>query len=113
MTDTTLVGIDLAMKISHVTAMDDGGQVVERKRIRCAQLQSYLALLPPGVSTAVILLKSADRKFPGFLRHHTSLTLSVRTHRDRTRHRSGWRRPPPWSHIPKKSRTVHAPSLPV
>ena len=40
------VGIDLAKRVFHVTAVDDGGAVVERKRLRRAGLHSYLAQLP-------------------------------------------------------------------
>ena len=53
MTNITRVGIDLAKKIFHVTAMDESGQMAERKRFRRAQLQSYLALLPPGCVVAM------------------------------------------------------------
>ena len=48
MTDITRVGIDLAKKIFHVTAMDADGRILERKRFRRARLHSYLALLPAG-----------------------------------------------------------------
>ena len=48
MTKITRVGIDLAKTVFHLTAMDGDGNVVERKRLRRAQLQSYLARLPKG-----------------------------------------------------------------
>ena len=47
------VGIDLAKKVFHVTAVDAAGAVLERKRLRRAGLQSYLALLPPGCTVAM------------------------------------------------------------
>ena len=53
MTETTRVGIDLAKKIFHLTAMDADGNVVERKRLRRAGLQSYLAQLPTGCIIAM------------------------------------------------------------
>ena len=59
MTDITRVGIDLAKKIFHVTAMDESGRVLERKRFRRAQLQSYLALLPSGCVVAMEACGSA------------------------------------------------------
>ena len=59
MTDITRVGIDLAKKIFHVTAMDADGKVLERKRFRRAQLQSYLALLPTGCVVAMEACASA------------------------------------------------------
>ena len=42
------VGIDLAKKVFHVTAVDDTGAMVERRRLRRAGLQSYLASLAAG-----------------------------------------------------------------
>ena len=53
MSETTRVGIDLAKKIFHLTAMDDDGNVVERQRLRRAGLQSYLARLPRGCVVAM------------------------------------------------------------
>ncbi|MCY3819012.1 MAG: hypothetical protein OXH52_06560 [Gammaproteobacteria bacterium] len=53
MTEITRVGIDLAKKIFHLTAMDSGGEIVERKRLRRAGLQSYLARLPKGCVVAM------------------------------------------------------------
>ncbi|MCZ0944484.1 MAG: IS110 family transposase [Gammaproteobacteria bacterium] len=47
------VGIDLAKKVFHVTAVDAEGAVVERKRLRRAGLQSYLAGLPAGCVVAM------------------------------------------------------------
>ncbi len=46
MTEITRVGIDLAKKIFHLSAMDADGNIVERKRLRRSELQSYLARLP-------------------------------------------------------------------
>jgi len=48
MNDITRVGVDLGKKVFHLTAVDRRGAVVERKQLRRAQPQSYLALLPPG-----------------------------------------------------------------
>ena len=53
MDNVSRVGIDLAKKVFHVTAVDAAGAVVERKRLRRAGLQSYLALLPPGCTVAM------------------------------------------------------------
>ena len=47
------VGIDLAKKVIHVTAVDDAGAVIERKKLRRAGLQSYRALLPTGCTVAM------------------------------------------------------------
>ena len=47
------VGIDLAKKVFHLKAVDDTGEVVERKKLRRAGLQSYLALLPTGCTVAM------------------------------------------------------------
>ena len=47
------VGIDLAKKVFHVTAVDGGGTVLERKRLRRAGLQSYLSRLPTGCVIAM------------------------------------------------------------
>lgn len=46
MDKVTRVGIDLAKKVFHVTAVDADGAVLERKRLRRAGLQSFLACLP-------------------------------------------------------------------
>ena len=46
MTEINRVGIDLAKTIFHLTAMDEDGDVVERKRLRRGGLESYLARLP-------------------------------------------------------------------
>lgn len=53
MNETTRVAVDLAKRIFHVTAMDDDGNIVERKRLRRAGLQSYLARLPSGCIVAM------------------------------------------------------------
>ena len=37
------VGTDLAKKVFHLTAVDDTGAVVEHKRVRRAELQSYVS----------------------------------------------------------------------
>ncbi|MDE0006449.1 MAG: hypothetical protein OXQ29_27480 [Rhodospirillaceae bacterium] len=47
------VGIDLAKKVFHVTAVDDTGAVMERRKLWRAGLQSYLALLPTGCTVAM------------------------------------------------------------
>ena len=53
------VGIDLAKKVFHLTAVDDTGAVIERKRVRRAGLQSYLAQLPRGCIIAMEACGSA------------------------------------------------------
>ena len=59
MSNVTRVAIDLAKKIFHVSAMNDDGEVVERKRLRRAGLQSYLAQLPRGCAVAMEACGSA------------------------------------------------------
>ena len=59
MEKVTRVGIDLAKKVFHVTAVDAVGAIVERKRLRRAGLQSYLALLPEGCVVAMEACGSA------------------------------------------------------
>ena len=53
------VGIDLAKKVFHVTAVDDNGAVLERKRMRRTQLQSYLAHQTTGCVVAMEACGSA------------------------------------------------------
>ena len=53
MSEINRVAIDLAKRVFHVTAMDEAGEIVERKRFRRAGLQSYLALLPTGCVVAM------------------------------------------------------------
>ncbi len=57
--DIRRVGIDLAKKVFHVTAVDGRGEVVERKRTRRAGLQSYLTKLPEGCVVAMEACGSA------------------------------------------------------
>ena len=59
MEKVTRVGIDLAKKVFHLTAVDDTGAVVERKRVRRAGLQSYVARLPRGCIIAMEACGSA------------------------------------------------------
>ena len=59
MTDIGRVGIDLAKRIFHLTAVDETGGVVERKRPCRAGLQSYLTMLPPGCVIAMEACASA------------------------------------------------------
>lgn len=59
MTDIRRVGMDLGKKVFHVTAVDDSGAVVERKRLRRAGLQSYLTMLPRGGVVAMETCGSA------------------------------------------------------
>ena len=59
MTDIKRVGIDLAKTVFHVTAVDEAGAVVARKRFRRAGLHSYLTLLPPGCLVAMEACGSA------------------------------------------------------
>ena len=56
---TRVAGIDLAKRIFHVTAVDAEGTVLERKRLRRAGLQSYLAQLPAGSVVAMEACGSA------------------------------------------------------
>jgi len=56
---TRVAAIDLAKRIFHVTAVDAGGTVLERKRLRRAGLQSYLAQLPAGSVVAMEACGSA------------------------------------------------------
>ncbi|MCY3819338.1 MAG: IS110 family transposase [Gammaproteobacteria bacterium] len=60
MTNIARVGIDLAKQVFHVTALDDSGAVMERKKLRRAGLQSYLALLPRGCVVAMEACGSAN-----------------------------------------------------
>ena len=53
MDNVARIGIDLGKKVFHVTAVDGGGAVLERKRLRRAGLQSYLARLAPGCTVAM------------------------------------------------------------
>ena len=69
MTDINRVGIDLAKTVFHVTAVDEAGEVVERKRFRRAGLHSYLTLLPPGCVVAMEACGSAH--------HWARLALSL------------------------------------
>ena len=66
------VGIDLAKSVFHITAVDDAGAVVERKRLRRAGLQSYLALLPDSCVVAMEACGSA---------HHWGRLASRQGHR--------------------------------
>ena len=59
MSNFSRVGIDLAKKIFHITAVDESGAVVERKRLRRAGLQSYLTMLPQGCVVAMEACGSA------------------------------------------------------
>ena len=55
------VGIDLAKRVFHITAVDAAGAVVERRKLRRAGLQSYLTLLPRGCTVAMEACSSANR----------------------------------------------------
>ena len=59
MTDIKRVGIDLAKTIFHMTAVDEAGATVERKRLRRPGLRIYLAKLPPGCAVAMEACASA------------------------------------------------------
>jgi len=59
MENVTRIGIDLAKRVFHVTAVDGHGAVVERKRLRRAGLESYLARLPRGCMIAMEACGSA------------------------------------------------------
>ena len=60
MSDIKRVGIDLAKSVFHMTAVDESGAVVERKRLRRKGLRAYLALLPPGCAVAMEACGSAN-----------------------------------------------------
>ena len=60
MSDIKRVGIDLAKSIFHMTAVDESGAVVERKRLHRKGLRAYLALLPPGCAVAMEACGSAN-----------------------------------------------------
>ena len=47
------VGIDLAKRVFHLTAVDADGAVLERRKLRRAGLQSYLAQLAAGCTVAM------------------------------------------------------------
>ena len=57
--DIRRVGIDLAKKVFHVTAVDANDGVVERKRLRRTGLQAYLLRLPEGCVVAMEACGSA------------------------------------------------------
>ena len=59
MDQITRIGIDLAKKVFHVTAVDADGAVVERKRLRRGGMQSYLTWLPKGCVVAMEACGSA------------------------------------------------------
>ena len=69
------VGIDLAKKIFHVTAVDETGAVLGRKRLRRTGLQSYLTMLPPGCVVAMEACSSAHQwgRFAARLGHEVRL----------------------------------------
>ena len=53
MENVARVGIDLAKQVFHLTAVDAGGEVVERRRLRRSGLRSYLSELPRGSVVAM------------------------------------------------------------
>ena len=59
MEKVTRVAIDLAKRVFHVTAVDDSGAVLDRKRFRRPGLESYLAMLPQGCVVAMEACGSA------------------------------------------------------
>ena len=64
MDKVTRVGIDLAKRVFHVTAVDADGAVLERRKLRRAGLQSYLALLPAGCTVAMEACGGAHQWYP-------------------------------------------------
>ena len=50
MENVARVGIDLGKQVFHLTAVDAGGEVVERRRLRRTGLRSYLSELPRGAA---------------------------------------------------------------
>ena len=69
MENVTRVGIDLAKRVFHVTAVDAEGSVVERRRCRRAGLQTYLAQLPGGCVVAMESCGGAHHWARRALRH--------------------------------------------
>jgi transposase len=65
----------LGKKVLHVTAVDERGAVVERKRLRRTRMQSYLTRLPQGCSVAMEACASAHHwaRFAGRLGHDVLL----------------------------------------
>ena len=59
MDEITRVGIDLAKKVVHVTAVDGAATVLDYKRLSRGELQSYLAQLPRGRVVAMEVCGSA------------------------------------------------------
>ena len=53
------ISVDMGKRAFHVTAADAKGGIVERKRLRRAGLQSYLARLPAGCEVAMEACGSA------------------------------------------------------
>ena len=77
MSNVTRVAIDLAKTVFHVSAMNDADEVVERKRLRRAGLQSYLAQLPKGCTVAMEACGSAHHWGRLAMRHgHRVLMMS-------------------------------------
>ncbi|MCY3639996.1 MAG: IS110 family transposase [Gammaproteobacteria bacterium] len=74
MTDVRRVGIDLAKRVFHLTAVDGAGRVLERARLRRAGLRQYLAQLPPGTVVAMEACGSAHH----WGRHALGLGCEVR-----------------------------------
>ncbi len=79
MGNVTRVGIDLAKKVFHVTAVDGAGAVVDRKQLRRAGLQSYLTQLPMGCMVAMEACGSAHHWVRVAMRlgHREVLTVSL------------------------------------
>ena len=70
------IGVDLGKRVFHVTAADAKGGIVERKRLRRAGLQSYLARLPAGCEVAMEACGSAHHwgRLASRLGHRALLT---------------------------------------
>ncbi len=62
MNEIKRIGMDLGKRVFHVTAADAKGRIVERKRLRRAGLQSYLAKLPVGCEVAMEACGSAHQR---------------------------------------------------
>ena len=63
MENVARVGIDLGKQVFHLTAVDAGGEVVERRRLRRTGLRSYLSELPRARSAPAPLRGRFERLF--------------------------------------------------
>ena len=77
MGEITRVGVDLGKQLFHLSAMDESGNVLERKRLRRPGFESYLAALPQGCVVAMEACGGAHHWGRMALRHgHRVLLMS-------------------------------------